>query len=158
MLRLYHLDRQWIVRFGIVFALLLATAIWSSVRMPTFRDPPFDFRTMHQGELFIALGLTRRQEGAIKVGFAENFDPPQIGMFGNHSFQFFGADAFGRPDDASFFFNYWFANLSLPELYRYMRHLEDIRRLPRKMMLVQITTPNNDNGLHIVSWGHELPP
>jgi hypothetical protein len=30
--------------------------------------------------------------------------------------------------------------------------------LPKRLALVQITTPNNDNGLYIVNWGNELPP
>jgi hypothetical protein len=151
-------DRRWLIRFGIVLSALVGFAIFSTMRLPSFREPAFDFYAMKDKDLFIAHGLTRRQEGAMKVGFAENFAPPEIGMYGNHSFQFFGADAFDKPADPSDFFNYWYANLSLPEIYRYLRHMEDAGRLPKKTILVQITTPNNDNGLHIINWGHELPP
>jgi hypothetical protein len=39
--------------------------------------------------------LTRRQEGSVKVGFAEGYDPPEIGLYANHIFQFFGSDHSG---------------------------------------------------------------
>ena len=84
--------------------------------------------------------------------------PPEIGLYGNHVFRFFGSDAFGRPNDASFFFNFEFANLALPEIYRYLLHIEQTRRLPKKLILVQITSPNIDNGEFIINFGYELPP
>ena len=65
---------------------------------------------------------------------------------------------FGRPEDAQYFFNYFYANLSLPEIHRYLRHIERDGRLPKKLILVQITPPNADNGRFIVNLGNELPP
>jgi hypothetical protein len=137
---------------------LIGLALWLSARLPSYRDPPFDFRAMNSRQLFVVDRLTRRQEGSVKVGFAEGYDPPEIGLYANHIFQFFGSDAFRRHDGDGFFFNYWYANLALPEIYRYLRHLEQLGRLPRKLILVQITSPNLDNGLFIINFGNELPP
>ncbi len=105
-----------------------------------------------------AIAETRRQEGSLKLGFAENYAAPEIGLYGNHISRFFGGDAFGRPGDAAYFFNYWFANLALPEIYRYLRHIEQLGHLPRRLLLVQITSPNIDNGHYIINFGYELPP
>ncbi len=57
-----------------------------------------------------------------------------------------------------YFFNYWYANLSLPELHSYLRHVEKAGHLPKNLILVQITPPNADNGDFIINWGNELPP
>jgi len=158
MLRIPHYQRRWLVVFGLSLGLLIGLAHWSSVRVPTYRDPPFDFHTMNSRQLFVVSRLTRRQAGSVKIGFAEAYDPPEIGLFANHVFQFFSSEAFGRADDTGYFFNYWYANLALPEIYRYLRHVEQFGRLPRKLMLVQITSPNIDDGQFIVNFGDELPP
>jgi hypothetical protein len=150
--------RRWLVSFGLSLAVLAGLALLLSARLPGYRDPPFDFRAMNSDQLFVLHQLTRRQGGAIKVGFAEGYDPPEIGLYGNHIFQFFGSDAFGRDDSTKLFFNYWYANLSLPEVYRYLRHIEQLGRLPTKLILVQITSPNLDNGHFIINFGNELPP
>ena len=94
----------------------------------------------------------------MKLGFAEAYPPPQIGLYGNHIAAYFNAEAFGRPEDAEYFFNYFYANLSLPEIHRYLLHVEQNNRLPRKLILVQITPPNADNGRFIINSGNELPP
>lgn len=153
-----HQRRRWLVSFGLSLGLLIGLAVWSSLRLASYRDPPFDFRTMNSRQLFVVDRLTRRQEGSVKVGFAEAYDPPEIGLYANHIFQFFGSEAFGRRAGAGYFFNYWYANLALPEIYRYLRHLERLERLPRKAILVQITSPNLDNGEFIINFGNELPP
>jgi hypothetical protein len=152
-----HNQLRWLVLFGLSLGLLIGLSLWLSIRLPGYRDPPFDFRAMNARQMFVVDKLTRRQEGSVKVGFAEGYDPPEIGIYGNHIFQFFGSDAFGR-DDAGYFFNYWYANLALPEIYRYLRHLEELGRLPRKLILIQITSPNLDNGQFIINFGNELPP
>jgi hypothetical protein len=150
-------QRRWLVSFGLSLGLLIGLSLWLSARMPDYRHPPFDFRAMNSRQLFVVDKLTRRQEGSVKVGFAEGYDPPEIGLYGNHIFQFFARDAFGH-DAAGHFFNYWYANLALPEIYRYLRHIEELGRLPRKLILIQITAPNLDNGEFIVNFGNELPP
>jgi hypothetical protein len=157
MLRIVLEQRRWLVVFALTLGLLLGIAMGSKLMLPSYRTPPFDFRAMKPEQLFVVRGLTRRQEGSIKVGFAETYAQPQIGLFGNHCFQYFGTEAFGRAADLGYFFNYWYANLALPEIYYYLRHLEIRGRLPSALILVQITTPNNDNGAYIINFGNELP-
>lgn len=156
--RAMHAAGGYLARFLAIVLAFCAIAIWANLRLSTFRESPLDFHKLSERDLVIVHGLTRRQEGGLKLGFAETFDPPEVGLFGNHSFQYFGASAFGRPFDSRYFFNYWFANLSLPEVRDYLLHLEDKRKLPKKLILVQITTPNNDNGGVIVDLNYELPP
>lgn len=150
-------QRRWLVRFALTLAVLFGLAVVSKLMLPSYRTPPFDFRAMAPSQLLVVQGLTRRQQGSIKVGFAETYAQTEIGLFGNHCFQYFGTEAFARPADLAYFFNYWFANLALPEIYHYLRYLEGRDRLPGKLILVQITTPNNDNGDYIVNFGNELP-
>jgi hypothetical protein len=149
---------RWVFRFVLTLGVLTGLAIWTQARLPGFRQPPFDFSAMTANQLFVVDGLTRRQEGSVKLGYAETSAPPTVGLYGNHVFRFFGGDAFGRARGDSYFFNYWFANLALPEIYRYLLHIERLGRLPRKLILVQITSPNIDNGLFIINFGYELPP
>jgi hypothetical protein len=151
-------QRRWLVLFAATLAVLVGTATWLSLRLLSFREPPFDFYSMKPGEIFNVYGLTRRQEGSVKLGFAEAYPPPEIGLFGNHIAGYFGSDAFNHPDDPAFFFNYYYANLSLPEIRSYLLRVEQKGHLPRELILVQITAPNADNGKFIINLGNELPP
>ncbi len=151
-------QRHWVTVFGATLAILVGVAIWLNLWIPSFRDPAFNFYAMKPGEIFNVYGLTRRQEGSVKLGFAEAYPGPEIGLYGNHIVAFFGADAFGRPEDAEYFFNYFYANLSLPEIHRYLLRVEQTGHLPKKLILVQITPPNADNGRFIIDFGNELPP
>ena len=153
-----HSPIRWIISFTVALGALFAVAAWIAFRLPSFRDPPLDFYAMHYGEYFVDYGLTRRQDGALKIGFAESHAAPPIGAFGNHIIAFFGADAFGAPERGEFFFNYYYANLSLPEVLEMMTHIEAHGDLPSKLMIVQITPPNADNGNFIINHGNELPP
>lgn len=158
MLTIEPTQRRWLTVFCAVLLALTGLAVWLSLRLPSFREPPFNFYAMKRHEIFNVYGLTRRQEGAIKLGFAEGYPAPNIGLFGNHIVAAFGADAFGRPEDAEYFFSYHYANLSLPEIYSYLRRVEQKGHLPKKLILVQITPPNADNGHFIINIGNELPP
>ena len=149
---------RWLITFGTTLGLLVALALYAHLRLPNFRDPPVDFRAMQSDEYFDLVGLTRRQEGSVKLGFAEHFPPPEIGAFGNHCIMHFAASAFGNSIRPGSFFNYFYANLSLPEIYYYLRHIENLHRLPTKLMIVAITAPNADNGGFIINHGNELPP
>jgi hypothetical protein len=158
MLAIEPYQRRWLTMFGVTLAILVGAAAWLSLRLPSFREPAFNFYAMKPGEIFNVYGLTRRQEGAVKLGFAEAYPAPQIGLYGNHIVAFFGADAFGRPEDAEYFFNYFYANLSLPELRQYLLRVAQLGHLPKKLILIQITPPNADNGGFIINLGNELPP
>ena len=150
--------RRWMVVYGGTLGVMILLAVLLSLSLPSYREPAVDFYDINPGEIFNVHALTRRQEGSLKLGFAESHAPPEIGVYGNHIIANFGADAFGRPEDAAYFFNYFYANLSLPEIHRYLRHIERLGHLPKKLLLVQITPPNADNGHFIIDWGNELPP
>jgi hypothetical protein len=158
MLVIESYQRRWLLAFGATLALLLSGAVALSLRLPSFREPAFNFYAMQPGQIFNVYGLTRRQEGSVKLGFAEAYPAPEIAAYGNHIMSFFGADAFGRPEDAEYFFNYSYANLSLPEIRRYLLRVAQLNHLPKRLMLVQITPPNADNGGAIIDRGNELPP
>jgi hypothetical protein len=151
-------QRRWLLAFGATLTLLLSGAVVLSLRLPSFREPAFNFYAMQPGQIFNVYGLTRRQEGSVKLGFAEAYPAPEIAAYGNHIIAFFGADAFGRPEDAEYFFNYYYANLSLPEIRRYLLRVAQLNHLPKRLILVQITPPNADNGGAIIDRGNELPP
>ena len=158
MLTIEPYQRRWLLAFGATLALLLSGAVVLSLRLPSFREPAFNFYAMQPGQIFNVYGLTRRQEGSVKLGFAEAYPAPEIAAYGNHIIAFFGADAFGRPEDAEYFFNYYYANLSLPEIRRYLLRVAQRNHLPKRLILVQITPPNADNGGFIIDRGNELPP
>ena len=158
MLIVEPLQRRWLMTFGATLAALIGLAVWSSLRLPSYREPAFNFYAMKQDEIFNVYGLTRRQEGSLKLGFAEGYPAPDVGLFGNHIVANFGADAFGHSEGAEYFFNYYYANLSLPEIRRYLLRVEQQGHLPKKLILVQITPPNADNGRFIINFGNELPP
>lgn len=150
--------RRWLVFYAVTLVALTMLAIWAPLQLSTYRSPALDFYALQPGEYYITNGLTRRQAGSLKLGFAESYDAPAIGAFGNHIINFFGSEAFGEPERAETFFNYSYANLSLPEMLRFLRHLERRGRLPGKLMIVAVTPPNADNGRFIIDHGNELPP
>ena len=149
---------RWIAVYGATLGTLIVLAALMLLRIPSYRRPAVDFRAIPSGAIFNVHGLTRRQEGSLKLGFGETQAPPEIGAYGNHIIAYFGGEALGRTEDPGYFFNYSYANLSLPEIHRYLLHIEQLGRLPRKLLLVQITPPNADNGRFITEWGDELPP
>lgn len=151
-------QRRWIAVYGATLGVLVVLTWLLSLRMPSYRHPAIDFYAINPGTIFNVQGLTRRQEGSLKLGFAEAYPAPEIGAYGNHIIAHLGADAFGRPEDAAYFFNYSYANLSLPEIHRLLGHVERLGHLPRKLILIQITPPNADNGRFIIDRGDELPP
>ena len=63
-----------------------------------------------------------------------------------------------QPERAEYFFNYHYANVALPEVLEMLTHIEAHGHLPSKLMIVQITAPNADNGRFIINHGNELPP
>ena len=46
----------------------------------------------------------------------------------------------------------------MPEIRRYLLRVAQLGHLPKKLILVQITPPNADNGGAIIDRGNELPP
>jgi hypothetical protein len=119
-----------------------------------FRRDPIDFAAFEE-QTIVSMGpmLSRRQRSSVKLGYAERSSPPETGVFGNHQIQYFSArSAFEQPRPGQFF-NYWYANLSLPEVRDYLAFLASIDRLPSRTVIIHITTPNNDNGQVIIDYG-----
>lgn len=122
-----------------------------------FRQLHFDFRSLSESQVMIPASMTRRQEASLKVGFLVEYMPPEVGLFGNHQVQYFSGRAFssmGRPVD---FFNFWYADLSIIELRDYIGWIAARGKLPKSLVLVAMTTPNNDNGRHIANYNGNLP-
>lgn len=141
-----------------VFLSLVTLAVAGHLRLPEYRSKPIDFTQLKDGEYLLQLGLTRRQAGSVKIGFNEQAPPPRVGVFGNHQFGYFDRTAFGPAGaDEGYFFNNWYANLALPEIRDYLAWLNEIGKLPTDTIIVQVTTPNNDNGGHIINYNGELP-
>ncbi len=150
-----------LLAFLVAFACFSSISLIAYVRTTDFRETPVGFDKMEEDELFITHGLSRKQVGTVKVGYALHEDPPKVGLFGNHQFQFWNVNAFGisqtENKNENYFFNYWFANLGLPEIRDYLRYLEAAGRLPTDLIILQVTTPNNDNGRYITDYNGELP-
>lgn len=130
------------------------------MRLHTFYgDDSFDFGQLTGARVLAFSGLTRAQAASVKLGYVlgHHFTSPQVGIIGNHQARHFTAEAFDtRPED-NYFFNYVYADLSLPKLRRYAEYMTDVDRLPTDTVIVQITTPNNDNGAVILDSKELLP-
>jgi len=146
---------NFVVRFFLTFvALVLPTVFIASYSLQDFRAEPFDFRQLSNTQYIAQRGATRKQEAEMKFGFAEASAPPEFGIFGNHQIQFYSSDAV--PDGISFF-NYWYADLTLLDQLDQIAYLKDKGKLPSKAILLSVTTPNNDNGRHILGRSIHLP-
>jgi hypothetical protein len=154
--------RHVVIFLAVLLALFGGLVAVTSRLVLDLRRDPFDFTAMAPHEVLFPQRITRRQEAELKVGFAEQHQPSIVGLFGNHQVQYFNTDAFPADITARYgadrlFFNHWFADLTLVDLLDYLTYLESIGKLPEKLIVVGITTPNNDNGLHIVSRSWHLP-
>lgn len=143
-----------------IFALTTA-ALWTAILGASWRPGApragyVDFNRLAESEVVVTTGLTRRERAALGLEFLEHGRPPKVAMFGNHMFQYFSRSAFGEvPDD--YYLNLYYGNLSLTELFALLRYLEEKGRLPRETIVLQVTPPNNDNGLHLLGFAGELP-
>ncbi len=149
--------RRYLITFSIVLALGAVLAIYAASRLTDVRHYPSAFSNLSGDQLFVVNGLTRKQMGEIKIGHIENNESPRVALMGNHQFMMFGSEAFGPETPADYFFNFWYANLTLPELRDLLIYMEKLDKLPGDVILIQMTTPNNDNGHHIVNYNGELP-
>lgn len=148
-------------RYVLVFLTLflsgLVFCVWANSLLDDYRSTPIDFSTMGGDERVIVKGLTRQQVGDLKIGFLERATPRDIGIFGNHQIQYWPSESFEKAGFEGTAFNYWFANLALPDLLDYLLFAERVGRLPNRAIVVQMTTPNNDNGQYIADRSQELP-
>ena len=148
---------RYLVSYLAVVALLLGGAYWVTDRLVYFRTQPLDFYKLPDNAVIVTAGLTRKQAASLKLGFIENFEPPRVGMYGNHMFTHLSEEVFQSPEPR-YFFNYWYGNLALPELRDFVAFVAAIGKLPTDTIILQITTPNNDNGLNILGYRGELLP
>lgn len=162
-------NRHWRIRvngvrhlFGFFAAALMFLGIFVALTssLSTLRhEESFDFKQLGPNQTLATFSLTRRQNGSVKLGYIEQEKlRPRLGIFGNHQIVPFGSAHMGLHMDNGSFFNYAFANLGLAEVRDQLFYLSQENLLPRDLIVVQITTPNNDNGNHIVKFGNELPP
>jgi hypothetical protein len=150
--------RRYVATYFICLAIGVGLCIAAYLNQKSYRRNPIDFSAIPDGSYVPTRSLTLMQREEIKLGHIERAAPPRVGMFGNHQMQFMTRRAFGPDTRPGYFFNYYYANLGLPELYDYMSYLADRGKLPTELLVVQITTPNNDAGAHILTVGFELPP
>lgn len=148
--------RRYALVFWVSLLILLALCIFAATRLSDFRKVPINFGALGQNNLVIQHGLTREQLSSMKLGYIEHYPPPRVGLFGNHQFQYFTESAFSDTPADNFFFNFWYANMSLTELRDYLRYLEHLGKLPTQTLLIQATTPNNDNGQYILGYSTSL--
>ena len=150
-------SRTYVGVFFCVVVLGLALTVWANGRIPDYRNDPIDFYAIGPDERVLVTGLTREQVGSLKISFSERLSPPDIGIFGNHQVQYWAADSFEIVEPELRVFNYHYANLALPDLLDYLLHLENLDKLPTRLIILHITTPNNDNGNFIIERSRELP-
>lgn len=149
-------SRIYLWKYFAVVAVLVGLCVAAYRSPPSYRSEPIDFSALGERGYIVTRSLNRLQREEIKLGFVERAAPPAVGLFGNHQVSFAAARNFGdgRPGH---FFNYFYANMGLPEMYDYLSYLADKDRLPTELLIAQITTPNNDRGLHILTYAYELP-
>lgn len=153
--------RRYVAIFLAALSLMCAGAVVAYRSLPEYTGPrSFDFHALKEREVITHVRLTRRQAASIKLGYimGPHYRPPRIGVFGNHQIQYFSKNAFGSNPADGTFFNYFYANLALPEIRNYLSFLSAKNLLPSDLVIVQITTPNNDNGDHILRYGGHLTP
>lgn len=145
--------------------LILSAVVAVSLLLHDYRRDVFDFRQLTEDTLVGLPVTTRQQKAGVKVGYAERLPAPRIGMFGNHQVCFADTRALATSTpirqrsggDPLEYFNYFFANMTIIDVYHYMVHLNSLGQLPTETIIVGITTPNNDNGLYIVGRSRDMP-
>lgn len=147
-----------VIVFLSVVGCFLAVAMILMAGAPDYRRHEIDMSTMSDTQLILETGLNRADVAAIKLGHVERSSPYDVLLLGNHQFKYFGESAFGEGSVRPRFFNLWYANLSISELADLAEFLADQGKLPRRLLLLQITSPNNDNGMYIVGSNGELLP
>ena len=151
------MQKSYAIKFVIMFGVLLAMAALMAVRANEAHQNFVDFSSIPSSGVFVEHGLTRSQIGSIKLRYQEKTEPPQIGLFGNHAFQFFSEDSLRRNGVNRTFFNYWFGNISFTEILIVLEHLENLGKLPTQHIIVGVTSPTNNNGRYIVGYFGEMP-
>lgn len=150
--------RWYLSLFGASFGLLsLAAFLISLGSGGLLGKNAIRFDRLKPNEAVIQFGVSRRDQVQLKLGYLDIGPVPRVGLFGNHQIKYFSNEAFGRQFDAKRFFNYWGAAATLEDSLKLLTVLEEKHRLPTDLLIVQITTPNNDNGGSILGRDFNMP-
>jgi hypothetical protein len=115
------------------------------------------YKILGHDELLITKGFSTRQNMMLKIKILSELKPkPEILFIGNHQMQYFGT-GFSKTVSPHSFFNLWLGNLGITEIADVTSYLDKNLIIPKKALVVMITTPNNDNGDCIVGYRDELP-
>ena len=118
----------------------------------------FNLGKLNNDDILVNFAITRQAWGNIRLGYLEEKkEKNKVLVLGNHTINNFTISDFGKNLPRNYFYNNWYANLGLPEIRDLIFHLDEINKLPEELLVVQITTPHNDNGNHIIAYGSELP-
>ena len=144
--------------FFLIIFIFIGVTIYSKINIKDFRKEFINFNALNNNERILLNGLTREQIGQLKFSYLEKGGTiPDVGIFGNHQIQFWNESSFQQAGYKGKVFNFWFANLSITDLVYYISWLDKKKLLPKKAIIIQMTTPNNDNGEFIVSFSKDLP-
>ena len=147
----------YLIYFFIVFSFFILLCIYAKYNIKDFRKEFINFDLLNENQRVILNGLSREQIGQMKISYLENRKIPDIGIFGNHQIQYWHDESFKKANYDGKVFNFWFANLSITDFVYYLSWLEKRSLLPKEKIIIQMTTPNNDNGNFIVGSSKELP-
>jgi hypothetical protein len=101
----------------------------------------FDLRKIAEDQTVVSVDVPFWIEQAVKVGNLERNPPPRVGVFGDHTAQFFNKSAFGSIEPGpDYFFNQFVQTFSLPEMSEYIDHVAKIGKLP-DLSLIQVPNP-----------------
>jgi hypothetical protein len=140
---------------AIVFSFFaVAGALYSNA--VDYRKYEIDLSVIPDTALILESGLNRSDVAAIKLGHVERFGAYDVLLLGNHQFKYFNSNPLRKVDPTLSFFNLWYANLSVTELADLTEYLGHKNLLPKRLLIIQITSPNNDNGKYIVGRRGEL--
>ena len=150
-------QKTYLIYFLLALCFFFLLCIYAKSNIKDFRKEFINFDLLNENQRIILNGLSREQIGQIKISYLENGKIPDIGIFGNHQIQYWHEKSFKKANYDGKVFNFWFANLSITDFVYYLNWLEKRKLLPKKKIIIQMTTPNNDNGNFIVGSSKELP-
>jgi len=143
-------QKKYLLKFvSTVSGLFIAICYLLPAETLDFRKNPFDLRSLSKESViaFRSVPYWVRQE--IKVGQIENFELPKIGVFGDHTAQFFSSKVFEEDSDL-LFFNYFIDGATLPQLANFIDYEGKAGRLPN-LLLFQITNPRVHAGSLLIN-------
>jgi len=115
-------------------------------------------RSTPDSEAVFTYGLSRTDEATFKIAAYLEGPRPDVLLVGNHQIQFMSARSLSADLRSNYFFNMSFGDEALPAARDLVAMLKRENKLPKSTLLVHITTPANDNGDAILTYGGQLHP